>query len=495
MKKLIVFTAIMALLYPEMKAQSDVDALRYSLSNPLGVTARSMSLGGAVGALGADPGAILSNPSGLAQYKSNVFGISVGTISSTNTSTYLNNSSKANSFKATVPGANVVFTTRKFQNGNPKKTGWVNTNFAIGWNKTADFNRNIAYNGNNTQNSYLDGVADYVQGLDASLLDANQEQLDYGFYYFDNMFWYAYLIDSVSNGNYMGNYDNSQTNMKQSGRINTTGGMHELNLAYAANYEHKFYFGMGFNVHRVRYEETNAFTEVDNPASNLDWNSYTFNRDLQTSGYGFSGRIGATFIPNKNLRVGGTIHTSTIYNLNDVYSDQLSIVYDDNSSESLETVQGNFDYRIYSPMKYGLQAAYIFDKKGLITAEVERINYSTMSLFADNTSFDDVNTTIVNDYKNTVNLKLGGEYVFNEFRVRAGYVNIGNPLLESDAYSRQLITGGLGMQEKTWSFDFAVARDITKDNYVPYEVTGSSNNAAANNFGSNTFVLTVSTKF
>jgi hypothetical protein len=496
MKKLIVLTTIVTMFCSAVFAQSDVDVLRYSFISPTGNTARGMALGGAVGALGADPSTVQSNPAGLAQYKSGSFNITLGSISLKNESQYLAGNAQTNNlFKPVLPGINVVTTNRKMNNGQLAKTGWINTNFSFGWNKVADFNRNMNYSGTNTQNSFTDYVASYTNGLSASSLQSNAEQEQQGYYYFENMFWQAYLIDSISDGNYYAYYDNDFTKMTQSGEIITKGGMNEFNASFAANYENKVYFGFGLNVNRVRYSEQNTFAERDNPVTTNNWNSYNFTRNLETRGAGFGGRIGVIFRPNNNIRVGATIHTPTVLSLTDNYYDELYVLNDDKSTHDLKTIDKEFSYSVTTPMKYGFQAAYIFEKQGFLSAEIESIDYSTMSLSADNNLFSATNQVIANKYSNTINLKLGGEYAYESFRFRAGYAHMGNPIKNSDAFANNRVSIGMGVQERDWAFDFGVIKTITEDSYVPYKVPGASANAVSSNTNGTMLVLTLTSKF
>ncbi|PCJ65682.1 MAG: hypothetical protein COA58_09765 [Bacteroidetes bacterium] len=496
MRKYIVTIAILGLLITKIEAQSDVDALRFSLTPILGSTAKSLSLAGASGAVGADQSAVLSNPAGLAQFKSSSFNISLGTNTVKNQASYLDGGNKtSNLFVPQFSSVNVVWTNRKMKRGNPVKKGWVNTNFQLGYNRIADFNKNISYSGVNTQNSYTDYIADYVQGLDVSALDANDEQLSQGFYYFDNMFWYGYLIDSASNGNYFANYDPADGGVTQKGQIISRGGMGEYNMAFAANFEHKVYFGASFNVTQVKYSEKNTFSEGDNPLTIGNWNSFDFKRNLETSGYGIGGRLGVVFRPNNNIRIGGTIHTPTKLMLTDNYSDNLYVVYDDGTTENLNTIDKEFSYNITTPAKYGLQGAYIFGKKGLITAEIESIDYSTMNLSSSDNLFDENNSSIADKYQNATNLKIGGEYVINSFTLRGGFATIGNPIAEGDQYSRKIISGGFGIHEKNWAFDFGMSKDLTSDVYVPYSITGVAPSGVSNKLTGTRLMLTLSTKF
>jgi len=56
------------LLINSLFSQSEVDAIRYSQEN-IGSTARSFAVGGAFGAVGADPSCASINPAGMAKYR------------------------------------------------------------------------------------------------------------------------------------------------------------------------------------------------------------------------------------------------------------------------------------------------------------------------------------------------------------------------------------------------------------------------------------------
>ena len=69
MKKFTYLLSTLLIFSGALFAQSEVDALRFSREDLHG-TARSMSLGGAFGALGGDQTAISINPAGIAVYRS-----------------------------------------------------------------------------------------------------------------------------------------------------------------------------------------------------------------------------------------------------------------------------------------------------------------------------------------------------------------------------------------------------------------------------------------
>ncbi len=495
MKKTL-FTALLGWLIFESAAQSDIDALRYSNTPNLGTTARSIGLGGASGALGADVSAVVVNPAGLAQFKTSQFSMSLGTLTNKNEASY-GTSPKivSNLFRGDIPNVSLLFTTRKTQRGNPIKRGWVNSNFMLSYNRTANFNRSISYQQNNPTNSLTDYVAERSRGLNASELDANEEQLREGFYYFENMFWYTYLIDSIGNDNYTSVYDRINGIASQKGNVATRGGGSEFNIAYAANYEHKVYFGGSLNIHTINFTETNRFSEVNDASMFGGWDQYSFTRNLETSGYGFSGRLGVIVRPNDNVRVGATLQTPTRLILTDNYFDELFVNRSDGTTDDLRTIDKEYSYDVVTPARYSFQGAYIFGKKGLVTAEIERIDFSTMNLSTEDNYFEEINFSIADKYKRSTTLKLGAEYVMNSFIFRGGFASVGNPMVEKGNQRRRIVSAGFGIQEKKWAFDFALARDVTTDKYVPYQIAGATSEAVNSKFRNTRLMLTLSKKF
>ena len=496
MKKSILLTAFLGICISASFAQNDVDALRYSQTPNLGTTARSIGLGGAIGALGADPSAVLTNPAGLAQHKGDAFSISAGTQTLRNRSNFGDGVTRSNNaFKAEIPNLSIVWTDRKMDRGNPRKTGWVNTNIQVGYNKVADYDRVMSFTRDKAQSSLTDYIANSLSGANAANLEANDEQLDQGFYYFENMFWHSYLIDSVTNGEYYAYYDPAAGGIGQDGQIVKKGRMNEFNFAFAANYEHKVYFGATINVNSVNYEERSMFSEEDNDLTLGNWDYYEFTRNLKTTGYGFNGRLGVLFRPNDNIRVGGTIHTPTKFMLSDNYSDELYVLQDDGHVDDLRTVDKEFSYSVTTPAKYGVQAAYIFGKNGFVSGEVVALDYSLMSISSDDDLFLGTNEVIVNKYRNTMNLKLGGEYAINSFRMRGGFASIGNPLQTSGDFSRKILSGGFGFHEHNWAFDIGLSKDLTTDTYVPYTIAGVAPASVSSQVTGTRLMLTITNKF
>src|ERR1035437_2627599 len=101
MRKLIFVLTIGVLCAFQSKAQTDVDALRYSQIFP-GGTARSISMGGAFGALGGDFSCLSMNPAGIGLYLRNEFTFTPSIMDMRSSSTYLGQTMDASKYNFNI---------------------------------------------------------------------------------------------------------------------------------------------------------------------------------------------------------------------------------------------------------------------------------------------------------------------------------------------------------------------------------------------------------
>ncbi|MCB9262223.1 MAG: hypothetical protein H6607_07595 [Flavobacteriales bacterium] len=495
MKKLI-FSILLAASCQVIWAQGDIDALRYS-QNELGSTARSMGTGGAFGALGADLSSTQINPAGLAVYRNNNFTLGAGMLNAKSKTTYLDKTKKDFDFSMQVPGIGFVFYNGKYENRQPAKTGWINTNVAISMNRTNNFSGIINYSGLNTNNSMLDYFAERANGLTIDDLSASSNELQYGYNDLETMFWDAYLIDSVGNRTYAAAIDNLDRDLTQKNILSTKGSMNDINFSLASNYENKLYIGGGVTLTTVRYKEENRFTEIDESTNYNNWSSWSLEQDLLTKGIGFSANLGLIFRANDNVRFGASLKTPTLYNLKDEYSDKLNVEFDNGSYGTYKSSDGYYNYKLISPMISTLSAAYLFGKNGFVSADAEIVDYSTMRLRPTINAFEIANETISEKYDKAVNLRIGGEYVYKMLRFRGGFANYASPLASgSDRnLARTYVTTGIGIKDKNWGLDVALVQKFQKQTIQPYTLNSGIVPVATSNLGNNTIVVTLSTVF
>lgn len=495
MKKLI-FSILMAGLCLETFGQSDIDALRYS-QNFSPITARSAAVGGAFGSLGADFSSTQINPAGLALYRSNGFVFSGMMTNAKSKATYLETTKKDYDFSLGIPSVGFIFSNNKYVKSKPATKGWVTSNFVLGITRTNNFNTVVNYSGTNMENSMLDYFAERANGLTVAQLSPTSEELAEGYQDIETMMWDGYLIDSVGPKTYGAAIDPFNYNLRQKNVIASSGGTHDFNVHLAANYENRFYIGGGLLVTSVRYKEKNRFTETDESTNYENWATWTLEQDLLTKGVGVSGNIGFIFKMKENIRVGASLRTPTIYSLRDEYADQVTVSFDDGASSEFNSADGYYEYSVVTPLKTTLSGSYLFGKSGFISTDVDIIDYSTMRLRPTNRAFEVANDLISEKYGSAVNVRIGGEYVVNILRVRAGFARNGSPLqtVKEDNLTQYLGTIGIGVKDPKWSLDLAVMQQFGKNKIQPYTLNQGVVPVATSNFRGNSLMLTLATKF
>lgn len=495
--KRILISGILALgIFHWSFGQSDVDALRFSLSQP-GSTARAMGSGGAFGALGGDFSSSGINPAGMGIYRKNQFVFSGAMLNTSANTNYLNSSFKDNEFNLHIPNLGLVFTNRRYEGRQPAKDGWLFTNFSIGMTRSNSFTGVINYAGENSSTSMLDYFASRANGLTKAELGGRDSEFDNGFDDIETMAWEAYLIDSVGDRSYSAAIDPNNRAIHQKQVISTSGAMNDYHISLAANYSDKLYLGGGLTITSVRYNETDRFRETDDINNGAVWDTWVLERELRTRGVGVSGRLGMIIRPVKWLRTGLALQTPTIYNLDDRYWDELSSELDDGDAYFYESKEGTFEYKVVTPMKTTISAAALLGKKGYVSTDVEMADYSTMRLRPSNDAFEVANDVIRTKYGRAVNVRLGGEYVYDMYRFRLGYAHYGSPLENSEGsnLTDNYITGGVGIRDKNWALDLAMVHQRGERVNQPYVLNGISVDPATAQLRNNRLVVTLTTNF
>jgi hypothetical protein len=249
MKHLIQIVVITLITISTISAQTSTEALRYSTTDVFG-TARSIALGGAMGALGADFSVVNVNPAGTGAYRSSEFLIS-GMILAQKTSAELVDggipASENSDTRFAISNIGVVFATQ------PRNRTWKASNFAIGYNKVADYNLDFNYSGRN-RGSITDRWAENAQNVPPSELNAFEELLAYE----TGAIYDLEPPDTTYETDYQ---LNPQADLLRRQTVTRTGGNGEVVLAYGANYNEKLLFGITLSIPILSYEENKNYEE------------------------------------------------------------------------------------------------------------------------------------------------------------------------------------------------------------------------------------------
>ncbi|MFT3904340.1 MAG: aromatic hydrocarbon degradation protein [Niabella sp.] len=475
-------------------AQAPEDVLRYSWQPATG-TARVQALGGASGAIGGEISTMFSNPANIGFYRTGDVVVSPGLQFNKNKNTYWGtktNNDASNSFQLGTSG--VVLGSDRY-GGSVKSSA-----FGLGVSTIANFNNEVFYKGHNTHSSMADMFIDDFDGNYRNQFGNDLADRTYWVHYDDaTKRWTSPAIDLLSQ-------DGVGLNQQQ--RIKSEGGITELALAGGWNFNNRVYFGTTIGIPIVRYERTREYQEWDPTEDNNNNFDYAVFQDyLKTTGAGINLKLGVLFTPTDNFRLGLALHTPTFYDLQDKYYSSaeanvenylggngktwVASSYDADAKNYFRNngvLQSDYQYR--TPLKLMGSFTYLFgnptnvnSQRGLITGDVEYVGQNMnrfKSSYDDNDDdryYDDLNSSIKDYYKSTVNARLGVELKFNPIAVRLGGAYYSNPYKDvGDGAKGSMVqaTGGVGYRNKGFFLDLGYVHALNKDVVFPYRTTYES---------------------
>jgi len=512
MKAKLLYLILLSAIVFSAKAQVASDALNYSQTFN-GGTARFVSMGGAFGALGGDFSSLSFNPAGLGVYRSSEFTITPSFKSRKVNSDYNSSNGEDTRNRLNLDNLGFVFS---FKPGGDKESGLINLNVAFGYNRINDYNTYAFAKGNNSVNSIMDYFAGLANGYDSNNLSIPSDPNDtYNPYdalgtkaWEPIMAWNTYLINPTSVANEYEAALNLGDGVLQRNRISTSGSSGEYIMSLGMNISNKLFLGASFNVTSINYETSTTYSEDAFNTNDTIYNGDRFNyldyrQTYETRGTGYNLKIGVIYKPIGGLRLGAAIHTPTYYNMEDTYSYSMFTNFKDGTSESY-TPNGRYEYNLETPFKAIGSIAYIFKDLGLLSIDIEHVNYSTMRFRSDggNADFSDSNDEIKSIYKSVNNIKVGGEVRIKDILLRGGYAFYPSPYksgyLNKDA-NRSLISGGIGYRSGNFFVDAAYQYSIQKEKYVFYNLQNENYSITTNPISTKTtegkFLVTLGCKF
>ncbi len=468
-------------------------------------TARSMAMGNAFTALGADLASASLNPAGIGMYTRSDVSISpilqLSSGKSFGADSFNSNEFKDKSSRFGLTNLGGVFAAYRGDG--------ALTNFNIGfvYNRIADYNANykFAIYGNPATNS-LANVFRFLSDVDGLTTDDNG-RMSFGN---DPYYWGAVLAykNGLTNKDAMGWFVDRiglDANIDQFAAVETKGSLGEYAITMGFNFVDKFYLGATIGIHSLNYRRSVFYGEdyvymtddglsgVDDMPYQLEYMNYM--QSTHISGAGVNLKLGFTARPVKWLRVGVALHTPTAYNLSLRYSssmwskthskgtnpddydlDAQGNMYDDVESPVWED-SGSYAWRTSSPLRVMLGAAVTISKYVILSADYEAAFYQNTRLRGAPIVDLSYKQTMKDYFKNSNTLRVGGEFrVLPFMSLRAGYIWSGNALRNDKLiYTHPLITSqshvtaGLGFRfTKSVYLDIAYQHNTT--NYTSYQM-------------------------
>ncbi len=482
LKALIILT--LAISATSAMAQNEDDAIRYSNIVPMG-TAKFISMGGAMGAIGGDMSAITINPASAGVYRTDQISLSpMWTTDKVSAKYYdTNTSASTSSFKFSNAGVVTTFPAEH-------NLGCVSFTMGLVYNRMANLEGGYTVKGNNDQSSMLDKEVD---DFNADVWDGNQ------FYKAD-----LFVYDSARN-KYFNDYELvGRYNAFQRKSVSTRGSIGEYDITLGLNFNNKWYLGGSLNIMRINYRQVSKYTEVPN-IYNFAFIDFIVTDEFSTTGGGVNMKLGLIGWLNDNVRVGAAFHTPTILTLSDDYGTrvQSNVYYYDDYGEynkySENESNGGVDWNLTLPAKFIGSVALVSSEHGMLDIDCEVVNYSSTVLDDANdyigNEYDDLNDRISDIYRTTVNVRVGGEVTFGPAVARAGFGFYGSPYksgYENASANKLVYSVGMGWRSQHASIDLGYSLTTQKETTYLY---GFDDSAASLKRKNGNLALTFGVRF
>ena len=399
-------------------------------------TARSMGMGGAFTSLGGDMASFGYNPAGFGMYQRNevsaTLGLGIAQAKNINAYNYGSND-------AVRVALNNIGASFKMYESSGKLTA---INFAVGYNKIADYNYDMSYVGPTTVSSLADAFSD-IANANGLLINSNNKITDpsgYSDYDMNPYFWgtvmgyKAGLINRGSNGWYPDEIANGAM-MSQYTSLQSRGSAGEFSFAFGFNFSNVFYLGASLDIQNIQRKQTIYYNEYIDYEQGMTPNptdypyqlrDFEFGQTMKVDGAGVGAKLGIVIRPIEALRVGFAVHTPTYYSLVYSYSASLSstALSAGDNPYGWEVINGNVYADEYtpilkdnrenrwcftSPTRLLAGVSYAIGPYAIISADYEYSAYRSTSWDSTPAETGYTNATIYNSLKGTHTFRGGIE--------------------------------------------------------------------------------------
>lgn len=444
-------------------AQNEEDALRYSSIVP-GGTARSWSLAGAFGAIGADPASATINPAGFGFYNASELSMTLGFEVNNADAAYYGTKASAGQQRMSVNNMALVL-------NYPNKGGdWRGGNFGISYDRQASYNWKELAKGDRVPSTILQRFVNEANGTAVSDLEAD------AFPFTGTLAWYTYGIDTVP-----GTLDQYApgipfgSDTKQEHSIDASGRLSSTNIFYGGNYLDKLYLGVALGIIGTKYERFTKHVETSLDES-IDLKTVQYKEDLLTTGNGIDVKVGIIGRITERVRLGAAFHSPMWLLLNDSYGYEMLTAFRAGDGYKEPSATGTFSYRIKTPWRAVLSGVYQAGKHGLVSVDYTYVDQRSSRLrasreFQDEYDYALENDLIKNSFVGTHSLRVGTEWRSGKWYFRGGWAYQQDPYSDDDARqgtAYKQYTGGIGYRATHYSIDLAALYGMRDGKYFQY---------------------------
>lgn len=450
------------------QAQNEEDVLRYSDLLP-GGTARTWALGGAIGAVGADPGSVTTNPAGLGLYNTSEISFTPSFEVNNARSTYYGTPATANDNRFSFNNLSLILH-QPYEGGD-----WRSGTYGISFDRQASYHWEERALGEHVPSTILQQFVNEADGT-------SPDRLPDAFPFTSDLAWETYGIDPAVGSNAYTSAIPFGSDVRQNHTISTAGRLNTTSIFYAANYLDKLYLGGTIGLTGLRYERTTSHKETALDTA-VDINDVNYAENLLTLGSGVDLKIGAVARVSDHLRIGLAFHSPKWLQLTDAYSYTMSTSFStvDSSGNSRyfsTSPDGSFNYRIRTPWSVLASATYVAGKHGLVSIDYGYTDFRQAALsnqsgsIYGNYDFSAENDAVRTDLRPTHSVRVGTEWRAGAWYFRGGWGIWPNAYADSDARqgtSYMRFTSGLGFRTDHVSIDLSGIYGTQEINYFQYD--------------------------
>lgn len=454
------------------------------LENDPAGTARFISMGGSMGALGGDLSVMGTNPGGMAVYRSSEFNLT-GVYDVVKNNAKLGKTSVLSDYNG-VNLSNMGFVIACDVDEHPVKY----VNFGGNFRRKANLSRNFEMYGAANESFSQQNVFDYLYRQN-SFEPGSMTSDMYGNFQYD---WLTMLAVGAEitdeDGNFLykpdGTFIYNPTSLGYYSE--ERGALNVFDMNISVNVNDIVYIGATVGCHFLDYSRYSFYYENDSEGG-----IYSLTNDYRISATGYDFKIGAIFRPLANLmplKFGLFVHTPVFYKLLDCSSAEMTGPYGKVASTQSSDCYGDNLYSTYNlktPWRLGAAVSYTFGKSLALNAEYEYANAASTSFTDRGGIYDVQNEEISYNLKKQHTVRVGAEYMWGKLAFRAGYNYISSPF-STDAYkcidsttisetsteymnrfSKNIFTLGAGYTGKSWYLDLAYMCQLQKADFYPYD--------------------------
>ncbi len=469
-------------------AQDETDVLKYSQTFMKG-SARFTAMGGAFGALGGDMSSFMINPAGVGVYRSSEFTFSTGIFNSNQKIDFNGYRSFDGHTSANVGNAGIVL--NLFNNGAGELR---NFNIGVSYNRVNDFNQNASIYGVTDRNgSIMNSYAVLAKNA-----DPNELLKGYGPWKAVLAMQTGVIIPKTNAQGYTSTLGEGELVLQD--QYDSVRGFNDVvNVAFGGNVLDVAYFGGSVNIANINYHSIKKYVEGADKNNKTNFDELYVEDIYNAYGAGASLSLGVILKPIHEIRIGVSYTSPTWMTIDEDYSAYMSSTFLNSTPAFIdaETSINTTSYRISSPQKITGSLGFILGNYGIISADVDWVNYASMRMHSNRDNRDrarGVNAAIDETYRNTINARVGGELRLDNYALRAGYQYCQNPynkdFINSDN-ATSIYSAGFGYRTRSFFIDFAYSLMNLKDSFSLYEYS----DIATSTMNRNSYIMTLGFKF